>query len=285
MFSALLGVLFLLIFLQSLIGCYFLLICPPFCFVVFCCNCCCCFFCVCFRVRLLFSHLNTFACLSHLHLATDKTVNQDHPMHFFPAACIMIINSCIERKQIEEQLHDFFDSGKIHLLAQTLRQNQKTYLYQTCHFTCSVTSVYSQNFRLFHLLMTTILSTREDQYLFINFQQDYWYIRRVITKKISEHFQLAWVIKIFDSRNGRHVVTSRGYQISRGIGIFQELRTKSKIQAEFLILEEEVNLRSQGHNFILPRIRTERFKQTFINRYLLSFIQITPSFVFNDEFL
>ena len=280
MFSALLGVLFLLIFLQSLIGCYFLLICPPFCFVAFCCNCCCCFFCVCFRVRLLFPHLNTFACLSHLQLATDKTVNQDHPMHFFLAACIMIINSCIERKQIEEQLHYFFfDSGKIHLLAQTSRQNQKTYLYQTCHFTCSVTSVYSQNFRLFHLLMTTILSTREDQYLFINFQQDYWYIRRVITKKISEHFQLAWVIKIFDSRNGRHVVTSRGYQI------FQELRTNSKIQAEFLILEEEVNLRSQGHNFILPRIRTERFKRTFINRCLLSFIQITPSFVFSDEFL
>ena len=280
MFSALLGVLFLLVFLQSLIGCYFLLICLPFCFVAFCCNCCCCFFCVCFRVRLLFPHLNTFACLSHLQLATDKTVNQDQPMHFFLAACIMIINSCIERKQIEEQLHYFFfDSGKIYLLAQTSRQNQKTYLYQTCHFTCSVTSVYSQNFRLFHLLMTTILSTREDQYLFINFQQDYWYIRRVITKKISEHFQLAWVIKICDSRNGRHVVTSRGYQI------FQELRTNSKIQAEFLILEEEVNLRSQGHNFILPRIRTERFKRTFINRCLLSFIQITTSFVFSDEFL
>lgn len=108
MFSALLGVLFLLIFLQSLIGCYFLLICPPFCFVAFCCNCCCCFFCMCFRVRLLFPHLNTFACLSHLQLVTDKTVNQDHPMHFFLAACIMIIDSCIERKQIEEQLHYFF---------------------------------------------------------------------------------------------------------------------------------------------------------------------------------
>ena len=31
--------------------------------------------------------------------------------------------------------------------------------------------------------MTTILSTREDQYLFTNFQSNYWYIRRVITDK------------------------------------------------------------------------------------------------------
>ena len=31
--------------------------------------------------------------------------------------------------------------------------------------------------------MTTILSTREDQYLFTNFQSNYWYIRRVITNK------------------------------------------------------------------------------------------------------
>ena len=96
MFSALLGVLFLLIFLQSF---YRLLLSPYLSTVLL-------FFVVivvvvffvCFRVRLLFSHLNTFACLSHLHLATDKTVNQDHPMQFFPAACIMIINSCIERK-------------------------------------------------------------------------------------------------------------------------------------------------------------------------------------------
>ena len=31
--------------------------------------------------------------------------------------------------------------------------------------------------------MTTILSTREDQYLFTNFQSNYWYMRRVITNK------------------------------------------------------------------------------------------------------
>ena len=107
MFSALLGVLFLLIFLQSLIGCYFLLICPPFCFVVFCCNCCCCFFCVCFRVRLLFSHLNTFACLRHLQLATDKTVNQDHPIHLFPRS-LHHDNQQLHRKKIDRRTAPWF---------------------------------------------------------------------------------------------------------------------------------------------------------------------------------
>ena len=31
-------------------------------------------------------------------------------------------------------------------------------------------------------------------------------------------------------------------------------------------------LRKRGHNFILPKVRTERFKKTFINRWLFNFV-------------
>ena len=50
--------------------------------------------------------------ISTKRLVTELHVNQDHPMHFFPAVCAAIINSCIERKKIEDQLHNSFDSGK-----------------------------------------------------------------------------------------------------------------------------------------------------------------------------
>ena len=44
-----------------------------------------------------------------------------------------------------------------------------------------------------------------------------------------------------------------------------------------------MNLRSQGHNFILPRIRTERFKRTFIiDVFLVLFrLQLVLSLVMN----
>ena len=47
-------------------------------------------------------------------------------------------------------------------------------------------------FRLDHSLMTTTLSTREGQYLLDNFQQNYWYIRRVITTS-QWTFQIGYV--------------------------------------------------------------------------------------------
>ena len=37
--------------------------------------------------------------------------------------------------------------------------------------------------RLYPPMMTTILRTREERYLFTNFQYNYWYIRRLITNK------------------------------------------------------------------------------------------------------
>ena len=54
---------------------------------------------------------------------------------------------------------------------------------------------------------------------------------------------------------------------------------------DLLPMQRRRSLRSRGHNYILPRIRTERFKRTFINRCLFSFIQITTSFLLSDEFL
>ena len=36
--------------------------------------------------------------------------------------------------------------------------------------------------------------------------------------------------------------------------------------------ERTRQLRNRGHNYILPRIRTERFKSSFINRCLFKFI-------------
>ena len=41
---------------------------------------------------------------------------------------------------------------------------------------------------------------------------------------------------------------------------------------ELLPLKKTRTLRKRGHNFILPKIRTERYKRSFINRCLFQFI-------------
>ena len=102
-------------------------------------------------------------------------------MHFFPAVCIATINSCVERKWIEEQLDNFF----------WLRKNSSTNLNFEAKLFEKGTSIkrvistvlllLRQKFRLYHPLITTILRTREERYLFTNFQYNYWYIRRSIT--------------------------------------------------------------------------------------------------------
>ena len=44
------------------------------------------------------------------------------------------------------------------------------------------------------------------------------------------------------------------------------------LSTAYITLQRARDLRDHGHKYILPRIHTERFKRSFVNRCLLNFI-------------